>query len=57
MRKTRTRGSKRGHSTGRAPVLGFLKGKREEMNRVFEADMAKELESAVEKVARKHGLI
>lgn len=57
MRKTRTRGSKRGHSTGRVPVLGFIEGKREEMNRAFEADMAKELESAVEKVARKHGLI
>lgn len=57
MRKRGTRRSKRGHSTGRVHALGFIKGKREEMNRAFEADMAKELETAVEKVARKHGLI
>lgn len=56
--RLRRKGRRGGYkSTGRVQGLGFIEGKREEMNRVFEADMAKELETAVTKVARKHGLI
>lgn len=61
-RKTKSKTKKyvrlrKGHKTGKMPEYGFLDKAAAEMYRTVEGDLAKEVEKAVRKVAKKSGFV